>query len=51
MNGIYIEKLKKLNKELKDVIIVDNSPLAYSFDVENGLPIKRWYGDKNDIEL
>ena len=51
LNGIYIKELKKLNRELKDVIIVDNSPLAYSFDVENGLPIKSWYDDKNDIEF
>ena len=51
MNGIYVKDLKKLNRNLKDLIIVDNSPLAYSFDIENGLPIKTWYEDKNDIEL
>ena len=35
----------------KDLIIVDNSPLAFAFDSENGLPIKTWYDDKNDTEL
>ena len=51
MNGIYIKELKRLNRDLKDVIIVDNSPLAYAFNMENGLPIKSWYEDKSDNEL
>ena len=51
LNGIYIKELKRLNRSLKDLIIVDNSPLAYAFDTDNGLPIKTWYDDMNDNEL
>ena len=51
LNGIYIKELKRLNRDLKDVIIVDNSPLAFAFDTENGLPINSWYEDKTDNEL
>ena len=51
INGTYIKDLKKLNRNLKDLVIVDNSPLAYIFDIDNGLPIKTWYEDKNDTEL
>ena len=51
INGIFIKDLKRLNRDLKDVIIVDNSPLAYAFDTGNGLPIKTWYEDPDDIEL
>ena len=51
INGIYIKELKKLNRNLKDLIIVDNSPLAYAFDAENGIPIRTWYDDENDEEL
>ena len=51
LNGIYIKELKKLNRNLNDLIIVDNSPLAYAFDSDNGLPIKTWYDDPNDNEL
>ena len=50
-NGIFIKNLKRLNRNLKDIIIVDNSPFAYAFDPENGLPIKSWYDDPDDIEL
>ena len=52
MVGIaYIKDLKKLGRDLKDIIIVDNSPLSYSFNHENGLPILTWFNDKNDREL
>ena len=51
INGIFIKDLKRLNRDLKDLIIVDNSPLAYAFDSENGLPIKTWYEDPDDKEL
>ena len=51
INGIFIKDLKRLNRNLEDVIIVDNSPLAYAFDSDNGLPIKTWYDDPDDIEL
>ena len=51
INGTYIKELKRLNRNLKDLVIVDNSPLAYTFDIDNGLPIKTWYDDKNDTEL
>ena len=51
LNGIYIKSLKKLGRNMKDLIIVDNSPLAYAFDRDNGLPISSWFGDKSDKEL
>ena len=51
INSTYIKELKRLNRNLKDLVIVDNSPLAYTFDIDNGLPIKTWYDDKNDTEL
>ena len=51
INGLFIKDLKRLNRPLKDLIIVDNSPLAYAFNAENGLPIKTWYDDRNDTEL
>ena len=51
INGIYIKDLKKCNRSLKDLIIVDNSPIAYTFDSDNGLPIKTWIDDPDDREL
>lgn len=36
---------------MKDVIIVDNSPVAYLFQPENAIPAVNWYDDPNDTEL
>ena len=51
MGMTYIKDLNKLGRNLKDVIIVDNSPLSYTFNKENGIPILTWFNDKNDKEL
>lgn len=36
---------------MKDVIIVDNSPIAYMFQPENAIPCESWYDDRGDREL
>ena len=51
INNCFIKEINKLGRELKDVIIVDNSPLSYYFNPENGIPISSWFDDKNDKEL
>ena len=51
INNVYVKDLKRLGRDIKDVIIVDNSPLSYLLNPENGLPILSWFDDKNDREL
>ena len=51
LNSSFVKDLKKLGRDLKDVIIVDNSPMAYLLNSDNGLPILTWFDDKNDKEL
>ena len=51
LNSSFVKDLKKLGRDLKDVIIVDNSPVAYLLNSDNGLPILTWFDDKNDKEL
>ena len=36
---------------MKDVIIVDNSPVAYLFQPENAMPAVSWYEEPSDKEL
>ena len=51
LNSSFVKDLKKLGRDLKDIIIVDNSPLAYLLNNDNGLPILTWFDNKNDQEL
>lgn len=46
--GSYIKDLSLLGRDMKDVIIVDNSPNAYFFHNENAVPILSWYDDPDD---
>lgn len=46
--GSYIKDLSLLARDMKDVIIVDNSPNAYFFHNENAVPILSWYDDPDD---
>lgn len=46
--GSYIKDLSLLGRDMKDVIIVDNSPNAYHFHNENAVPILSWYDDPDD---
>lgn len=50
-NKAFVKDLTRLGRNMKDVIIVDNSPVAYLFQPENAIPIKSWYEDPNDTEL
>ena len=51
INEIFVKEMIKLGRDLKDIIIVDNSPMSYCLNPENGLPIKSWFDDKNDRDL
>ena len=50
-DGKYVKNLNILNYNLKDLILLDNNPISYSFNKNNGIPIKSWHNDKNDKEL
>ncbi|ODV58124.1 Nem1-Spo7 phosphatase catalytic subunit NEM1, partial [Ascoidea rubescens DSM 1968] len=52
INGIgYIKDLKILNTHLSKVIMIDNSPISYSKNLENAIRIEGWINDPTDVEL
>lgn len=51
VRGKVVKNLAHLGRDLKDVVIVDNTPSSYSLQPCNGIPIKSWVGDKSDEEL
>ena len=40
-----------MNKSLRKIIIIDNSPSSYILNKNNAIPIKTWINNKNDCEL
>ncbi len=51
INNGYTKDLKRLNRNMNDIIIVDNTPNCYFLNNDNGFPIKSWLNDINDREL
>jgi Dullard-like phosphatase family protein len=49
--GQYVKDLRILNRSLERSVIVDNSAYSYAFQLENGVPILPFLGEKNDTEL
>jgi CTD small phosphatase-like protein 2 len=51
VQGNYLKDLTVLDRKLNTVMLVDNSPHAYSYQPDNGVPIESWYDDPEDTEL
>jgi RNA polymerase II subunit A small phosphatase-like protein len=47
----YVKDLQLLGRDIKDVIIVDNSPASYMFQPENAIGVSTFIDDINDREL
>lgn len=49
---MYVKDLRIFcDRNLKDIILVDNSIISFAFQMENGVPIKAYMRQKDDEEL
>ena len=49
--GMFIKDLGVINRDIKNIIIIDNNPISYMKNKENGIPILSWFDDPKDKEL
>lgn len=49
--GCYVKDISKLGRDIRRIIIVDNSPLSYALQPENAVPITSFISDDADREL
>jgi len=49
--GNFVKDMGRLGRDIKKVLIIDNSPSSYMFHPENSVPCESWYDDEQDTEL
>ncbi|BFZ57435.1 Nuclear envelope morphology protein 1 [Savitreella phatthalungensis] len=49
--GAYMKDLTVCQQDLRNAIIIDNSPLSYKLNEHNAVPIEGWINDPTDTDL
>lgn len=44
--GMHIKDLRVLNRNLKDLVLVDNAAYSYAFQLDNGIPVIPYVDNK-----
>lgn len=50
-DGVFVKDLRVINRDLRDMVLIDNASYSYGLQVDNGIPILPFYEDKQDEEF
>lgn len=48
---MHVKDLRVINRQMTDVLLVDNAAYSYAYQLDNGIPIIPYYEGKVDFEL
>jgi RNA polymerase II subunit A small phosphatase-like protein len=51
IDGLYLKDLSRLGRPLEQITLIDNAPMSYMLQPQNGVAIVSWFADRNDEEL
>ncbi|KAH3745648.1 NLI interacting factor [Pelomyxa schiedti] len=51
LNDVYVKDLGSLGRDLKDTVIIDNTPGSFMLQPENGIGVTSWIDNQQDTEL
>lgn len=50
-NGTLVKDLSVVERDLSQVCLIDNSPISFALNHENGIPVDTWIDDPQDDAL
>jgi len=48
-DGVYVKDLRVINREMSQMVLVDNAAYSYAYQLDNAIPIIPYYKGKNDF--
>jgi len=51
VGNAFVKDLSLIGRELKNIIILDNSSVSYAFQPQNAIPVITWLDNKSDTQL
>lgn len=49
--GMHVKDLRVIDRDLSQMVLVDNAAYSYIYQMDNGIPIIPYYHGKQDFEL